>query len=78
VEPETAQVFRYDEQTELIKVLTSIQDAPDNALIKYRVSEDAPHDQYTAVVVDGVVLIHPHNVVGFLAGAPSFHYKAVG
>ena len=70
-------IFRFDDYNELVEVLTSVQEAPDNAIVRYRVTKDAPSDQATAVVVDGVVCIHPNNVRGFITQAPSFHYEHV-
>lgn len=70
-------VFRFDGYGELIAVLTSVQVAPDNAVVRYRVTKDAPSDQATAVVVDGVVCVHPQNVRSFITQAPSFHYEHV-
>ena len=70
-------IFRFDDHKELIATLVSVQEAPDNAVVRYRVTKDAPHDQHTAQVNAGVIEIHPNNVRSFLPVAPSFHYQAV-
>lgn len=77
VEKATPTVFRFDDQKKLVETLIGIQVAPDNAVIRYRVTTAAPADQFTAQINDGVVEIHPNNVRGFLPCAPSFHYEAI-
>lgn len=68
---------RFDEYSEFVELLTSIQDALDNAVISYRVSEDAVQDQTTVEVEDGVVLVHPNNRNALFSAYPSFHWEHV-
>lgn len=70
-------LFHYDDGRELEEVLTSVQESPDNAVVRYKVDPNGTREQHAAVVKGGVIYVHPHNVVGFLSAAPSFHYQEV-